>query len=227
MTHNIIITIDGPVGVGKSTVARELAQRLGFFHLDTGAMYRAVTLMAMRKGIDLADESALAKVAAEVKLELSYRNGELYVYCNEEDVTQAIRSPEVSRNTSPVSDVIAVRQIMVEQQRAFAKKYERLIAEGRDIGTVVFPTARWKFYLDAALQERAKRRLLQLQQTSLGFNLTIEEVLQSIIERDQRDRSRSYGPLRVATDAIIIDTTSISQQEVVNIITELVRGDIQ
>lgn len=227
MPENIIIAIDGPVGVGKSTVARELAHRLGFFHLDTGAMYRAVTLMAMQKGIDLTDEAALAKIAAEIKLELSYRNGKLYVYCNNQDVTDAIRLPEVSRNTSPVSDVVAVRQMMVEQQRAFARKYERLIAEGRDIGTVVFPTARWKFYLDAALPERARRRLLQLQQSSAGFNLTMEEVLQSIVERDQRDRSRSYGPLRVAADAIIIDTTNISQNEVVNIIAELVRGDIQ
>jgi len=227
MGRHIVIAIDGPVGVGKSTVAKELARRFGFFHLDTGAMYRSVTLSALQRGIDLNDESALSQLAGEIKIDLVYQNDELIVFCDGQDVSQAIRSPEVSASTSPVSDVLGVRKQLVSQQRAIAKKHARVVAEGRDIGTVVFPRTPWKFYLDATLEERAKRRLLQLKLSRPDLQLDIEAIIASTAERDRRDRSRPFGPLRVAKDAIVIDTTHISKERVVSIIASIIQPELQ
>ncbi len=210
-----VITIDGPVGVGKSTVARHVAAELGYFHIDTGAMYRTVTLAAMERHVNLADEVALTKLAQSLKIELKCADGQLRVYCNGRNVTVAIRQPEVSKNTSPVADVIGVRQCMVEQQRQLGLA-QPSVCEGRDIGTVVFPDARWKFYLDASLDERTKRHAQQLRE--LGSQVELEELKQAIRSRDQRDRNRPYGPLRVARDAIIIETSGIGQDEVTRII---------
>ena len=227
MGKHIVIAIDGPVGVGKSTVAKELARRFGFFHLDTGAMYRTVTLSALQRGIDLNDESALSQLAGEIKIDLVYQNDELIVFCDGQDVSQAIRSPEVSASTSPVSDVLGVRKQLVSQQRAIAKKHARVVAEGRDMGTVVFPRTPWKFYLDATLEERAKRRLLQLKLSRPDLQLDIEAIIASTAERDRRDRSRPFGPLRVAKDAIVIDTTHIGKERVVSIIASIIQPELQ
>lgn len=227
MSKHIVIAIDGPVGVGKSTVAKELARRFGFFHLDTGAMYRTVTLCALQRGIDLNDELALSQLAGEITIELIYQNDKLIVLCDGQDVSDAIRSPEVSASTSPVSDVIGVRKRLVSQQRAIARKHARVVAEGRDIGTVVFPRTPWKFYLDATLEERAKRRFLQLKQSRPDLQLDFESVIASTAERDRRDRSRPFGPLRVAKDAIVIDTTFISREQVVSIIASILQPEIQ
>jgi cytidylate kinase len=210
-----VVALDGPVGVGKSTVARILAHDLGYLYVDTGAMYRAVTLEAMRRAIDLADESALAELARSLSLRLEQRDDHLAVFCNDEDVTEAIRAPEVSRNTSPIADVRGVREEMVRQQRLLGLR-QNCVMEGRDIGTVIFPDAQWKFYLDASIEERVQRRARQLAEK--GTPADLQTVRAELIRRDERDRSRPFGPLRVAPDSIVIDTTMLDERQVVAII---------
>ncbi len=222
MGETIIITIDGTVGVGKSTVARALARRLGYFHLDTGAMYRTVTLMASRRGLDLDDASALTALARDITIEMEYRDESLVVLCDGEDISRAIRTPEVSANTSPVSDVRGVREQLVTQQRDIAQRHGKVVAEGRDMSTVVFPDADWKFYLDANISVRTHRRYKQLQQDSPGTDVSFEEIMRSLIQRDNRDRARPFGPLRVSGDAIVIDTSGISQERVIAIMAGMV-----
>lgn len=217
-----IITVDGPVGVGKSSVAKEVAKRLNYYHLDTGATYRVVTYEAMRRNIPLSDEKLLTKLAESLEIELNYDEGKLTVYCNSEDVSDAIRDPAVSKNTSPVADCIGVRRAMGQFQRKLGVE-GHIVSEGRDIGTVIFPEAKWKFYLDAKLEERAKRRFLQLQQW--GKTPSLEQEINSIITRDKRDRSRPYGPLRIPKDAAIIDTTLYSLEQVVDIIISIVGSE--
>jgi cytidylate kinase len=178
-------------------------------------MYRTVTLAAMERHVNLADEAALSQLAESLKIELKYVDGRLLVLCEGHNVTVAIRQLDVSKNTAPVADVIGVRQCMVKQQRQLGLA-QPSVCEGRDIGTVVFPDARWKFYLDASLDERTKRHAKHLRE--LGSQVDLEELKQAIRVRDRRDRSRPYGPLRVAPDAVIIDTSGIGQDEVTRII---------
>ena len=215
-----VVTIDGPVGVGKSSVAKEVASRLGYTHIDTGAMYRAVTLAAMKNKIPFSDQSALTRTADESRIELIYNKGELTVLLNGEDVTTEIRDPEVSRNTSPVADTEGVRKKLVSLQREMGLKAPSVL-EGRDISTVVFPDAFWKFYLDASVEERVLRRLRQLR--NAGKEVEFENIREGILQRDLRDRSRDYGPLRAAPDAFIIDTTTLNREEVVNLILSFVK----
>jgi cytidylate kinase len=210
-----IITLDGPVGVGKSAVARKLSRKLGFRHIDTGAMYRAVTLEAMQRGIDLHDPDALGALANDCEIELVYHGEELTVILNGRDVTLAIRDPEVSRNTSPVADAPGVRHKLVSLQRNLGLQGPSVL-EGRDISTVVFPDAFWKFYLDASLEERTRRRVRQLQ--AAGKSAGFEETRNAVHYRDTRDCSRSYGPLLIAQDAIVIDTTTLSEDEVIGLL---------
>jgi len=215
MTVYHVITLDGPVGVGKSSIARILSRILGYRHIDTGAMYRAVTLAAMEQNIDLEDEQALTQLAQRCDIKLVYDSERLAVFLDGRDVTEAIRDPLVSRNTSPVADTQGVRQRLVALQRSLGLEGPSIL-EGRDISTVVFPDAFWKFYLDASLEERTRRRILQLK--AVGKEADFQATLQSIRYRDLRDRSRSYGPLLVAQDAIVIDTTFLGEQEVVRLI---------
>jgi len=222
MFYNVI-TIDGPVGVGKSSVAGNLAKRLGWRHIDTGAMYRAVTLAAMRRNIDLDDAEALTALAHACNINLMYDGNNIIIYLDGEDVTEAIRDPEVSRNTSPVSETAGVREEMVALQRQLGMQGSSIM-EGRDIGTVVFPDAFWKFYLDASLDERTHRRVRQLQST--GKFIDFNETRDAIRQRDERDRSRSYAPLRIAPDAIIIDTTRLTAEEVVRLLLTFVKTGI-
>ena len=221
MTIFNVITLDGPVGVGKSSVAAELAARLGYRHVDTGAMYRCVTLAAMREGTPLSDEQALSDLAACCDIRLIYNMDSLTVLLNGEDVSAAIRDPEVSRNTSAVADAIGVRKRLVSLQRDLGLQGPSIL-EGRDIGTIVFPDAFWKFYLDAALEERTRRRVLQLE--AAGKKVDFQDTMEAIRIRDQRDRARPWGPLAVAPDAIVIDTTSLSQNQVVNTILTFIRS---
>lgn len=214
MIYNVI-TLDGPVGVGKSAVARQVAQRLGWRHVDTGAMYRAVTLAAMRRNLDLSDASALTNLTKESEIRLVYSGDVLTVFLDGEDVTTAIRDPEVSKNTSPVSETAGVRERLVSLQRDLGMQGPSVM-EGRDIGTVVFPDAFWKFYLDASLEERTRRRVHQLQ--AAGKNVDFDETREAIKKRDERDRSRSWGPLRIAADSIVIDTTCLAEEEVIRLI---------
>lgn len=215
-----IITIDGPVGVGKSSVAKKVARILNYNHLDTGATYRVVTLEAMKQGVPLDNQQALTQLAKSLKIGLNYIDGKLHVYCNDKEVTDEIRDPEVSRNTSPVADCIGVRRAMGELQRKLGA-LGNVVCEGRDMGTVIFPEAELKFYLDGNIEERANRRCLQLKE--MGKESNLEKEMQSVITRDMRDRTRPDGSLKVADGAIIIDTTMFDEDEVVDIIVEFAK----
>ncbi|MFH1903456.1 MAG: (d)CMP kinase [Candidatus Omnitrophota bacterium] len=215
---NYIIAIDGPAGAGKSTVAKSLAQKLGFFYLDTGALYRTLTYKALQKGLDLENEKALAALAQETKIDLQDKVGGLHVFMDGQEVTDQIRFPEVSRNTFYIARSPEVRQAILPLQRKFAERAS-LVAEGRDTTTVVFPDATLKVYLDANLETRAKRRGKDL--TKAGVEQSITKIAEEVAERDNHDRSRSVAPLRQAEDAFYLDTTNLSITEVVERLTSL------
>lgn len=216
----MIIAIDGPSGAGKSTVAKALAKRLGFLYIDTGAMYRAIALEMRKRAIKPEDEHALTQLVASVHLSFLNEGTESRLLCNGEDITQAIRTPEISRYASEISKSPIVRQALVRIQREMGQK-GRVVLEGRDIGTVVFPDAEVKFYLDASPEERAKRRYKELLEKGLAVDF--EETLREVIERDRNDMSRSLSPLRKAEDALLIDSTGRSVEEVVEEMVRLVR----
>ena len=211
----MVITVDGPAAAGKSTVARALARRLGFRYLDTGAMYRAATWKALSAGVDVRDPAALAGAVAGCRIELLPAQAGGRVLCDGRDVTAEIRSPEVTQNVYRLADEPAVRKILIEQQRAFASGRD-LVAEGRDQGTEVFPDAAVKFYLDASLEERSRRRL----KDAAGRGLTLGEVMAQLAERDGRDRARPMGALRQVQDMVRIDSTDMSVDEVVEAMLE-------
>ncbi|CUU03717.1 MAG: (d)CMP kinase [Fimbriimonadales bacterium] len=199
----IVIAIDGPAGSGKSTLAKNLAQALGFVYLDTGAMYRALALKAQRLGIRPDDAERLAQLAESLAVEFRRdASGEQRVYLDGEDVSEAIRTPEVSNLASQISVHKGVRQAMVARQRAIGAQVSGLVAEGRDTTTVVFPNATLKIFLTASPEERARRRQHQLQMQ--GIEVPYEQVLQEILERDQRDSTRAESPLTEAPDAVRI-----------------------
>jgi cytidylate kinase len=205
----MIITIDGPAGSGKSSAAKALAQRLGFEMLDTGAMYRAVALAITRAGVDLGDEKQLRRLLSTVHIEMPPQR----VLLNGEDITGAIRTPDVSVLASKAAAIGAVREYLVGLQRAIAQG-RNIVCEGRDQGTVVFPDAARKFFFTADRTERAQRRLKELVQK--GQNATLESVLAEQDARDQRDASRDISPLRPAPDAIIIDSTHLTLEQVLD-----------
>ena len=198
-----VVTIDGPAGSGKSTVANRLAAELGWRMLDTGAMYRVITLAAIRAGADLRDDASLANIVANVVIKLHPGR----VLLDGEDVSQAIRSVDVTRATSAVADRPSVRQRLVELQREFAREYD-VVTEGRDQGTVVFPDALRKFFLTASLEERARRRLAEF--VERAEDTTLEAVMEDVRTRDDRDASRAIAPMKPAPDARLIDTTGLS-----------------
>jgi len=205
-----IIAIDGPAGAGKTTTAKEVARRLGFMHLDTGAMYRAIALKALRTGCNLNDPRDLAALAETTNVEIRHAEGTQRIFLNGADVTDEIRTPEVSKAVSPVSEVRQVRNRMVTLQRKLGQG-GGVVAEGRDIGTVVFPDAELKIFLTADLKERTRRRRLDLER--LGLNADFEALEAQIVERDQRDQNRDNSPLKKAADAIVLDTTNLSFEE--------------
>ncbi len=218
-----LVAIDGPVGVGKSSVATGLAARLGWQHLDTGAMYRAVALLALQSRTDPTDEAACMGLARGMQFEFKTAEGGQRAIVNGEDASEAIRSHEVTEAVSSIADLVAVREELGRRQRAMGLA-SRSVAEGRDMGTVVFPEARWKIFLEAAPLERARRRGAQFE--AEGSAMDNEALLASIAERDRRDRSRSVGALRVADDAIMLDTTGLTLDRVVGIMESIIRAGV-
>lgn len=194
------IAIDGPAGAGKSTIAKIIAERTGILYLDTGAMYRAITYGALKAGIDWQDQQSIIDIAANSRITFDQNR----VILNGEDITEAIRMPEVSKHTSDVAVISEVREILVNEQRRIAAGTS-VIMDGRDIGSVVLPDADYKFYLDATVRERAQRRLKEFEDK--GLTKTLQEVERDIAQRDYNDMHRKAGPLVCVPDAVVIDTT--------------------
>ncbi len=207
----MIIAIDGPSGAGKSTLAKRLAKELNFVYLDTGAMYRALALKVLREGIDLADDARLAELVRVTEIGLQEQRGRLEVLLDGRDVAIEIRTPEVSQMSSKVSALRVVRARMLELQRAMGRR-DGVVAEGRDIGTVIFPAAEVKIFLDASIRERARRRYDELKTAGRAVNFA--ETLREIEERDKRDSERDLAPLCKAEDALLIDSSNVNADQV-------------
>ena len=209
----MIIAIDGPAGAGKSTVAKIIAKKLGFLYIDTGAMYRAITLKALDQEIDIKDSSALVDIAHSASINLDNdQDGSVRVFLNGKEVTKDIRSARISRYVSDVAKIKEVRQIMLKLQRQLGLKSDAVL-DGRDIGTVVFPDAQKKFYIDADFKERVQRRYKELNE--LGENVTPQDIERDLCNRDRIDSNRKFAPLKKADDAIYVATTHMTIEEVV------------
>ena len=213
------VGIDGPVGAGKSTVADAVAAKLGILHLDTGAMYRALGLTAIRRTMDLQDEQAIVALCNSLNFAVTHEADGQHTFVEGEDVTGLIRTPEVSMAASTVSRYADVRKAMVRLQQKLASETDMLL-DGRDICTTVLPNATAKIYLTASAEERARRRFLEMQ--SKGSTDTFEEVLEAVIKRDEQDMNRPVEPLRQAEDAILVDSTNLTFDEVVDTILRIV-----
>jgi cytidylate kinase len=216
----IVVAIDGPAGSGKSSTAREVARHLGFTYVDTGAMYRSVTLAAIRRNVDARDEAQVTQIAKQSRIRFKWINGRYCTFLNNEDVSEAIRSSEVAKQVSPISAIPGVRRVMAERQRQMARD-GNIVMEGRDIGTNVFPNANFKFYLDADIRVRAKRR--EKDYRGLGQSLTLEQIVGELEKRDRIDSSRQHSPLKKAEDAVTIDTTYLTFEEQVGKIVKLIQ----
>ncbi|MBX7451940.1 (d)CMP kinase [Mycolicibacterium sp. 3033] len=225
MSRALVIAIDGPAGTGKSTVARGLASALGASYLDTGAMYRIVTLAALRRGVDLGDADAIAGAVADVELSVGHDPGEDRSFLAGEDVSTEIRGDAVTKAVSAVSAVPAVRTRLVELQRTLAGGADDVVVEGRDIGTVVLPDADVKIFLTASAEERARRR--NDQNVANGLPDDYEAVLADVKRRDHLDSTRPVSPLRAADDAAVVDTSDMTQSEVIAFLTDLVERTAQ
>ncbi len=220
MSKNLIVAIDGTAGSGKSTSAKLVASRLNCLYIDTGAMYRAITFLAIRNKI-LDDEKLIISLAEESEIKLEFVDGETKVFVNDEDLTGNIRTAEVNRHVSDVSRIKEVRKIMVAMQRKMGSKSNGVVMEGRDITTVVFPNADVKIFLTASLDERASRRVKEFVEN--GTEVKLDTIKNNLIERDRIDSNREVSPLTQAPDAIVVDTTKYTIEEQVNIILEAVK----
>ncbi len=212
---NLIIAIDGPVGSGKSTLARRVAALLGYTYIDTGAMYRSVALKALRRQISLDDTTQLTSLARETRIDLRAEDGTQRVFLDGEDVTVAIRTPEVAQAASKIAVVPALRKVLVAEQRRAGER-GGVVMEGRDIGSVVFPDAQLKIFLTASPEIRAERRWREHQQK--GDAIDIARTLEEVRERDRRDRERSASPLVQAHDAVLVDSTAMEPDEVARLV---------
>lgn len=213
MNTPLIIAVDGPSGAGKSSSSRLLAERLGYRYIDTGALYRAVGLLALERGVSPEDQAGLAALCEDLSVRFVSGPEGVRLLLNDRDITAEIRRPEVSQMASKVSAQPVVRQRLLTVQRELGKG-GGVVVEGRDIGTVVFPDADVKFYLDASPEERGRRRYAELQHA--GASVSLPGTIQDMAERDQRDRERAHAPLRRAADAVVVDTTALTLAEVVN-----------
>lgn len=216
----MVIAIDGPSGAGKSTLAKRLARDLGFMYLDTGAMYRALALKILRQGVDLADAEALGAVVEKTEIDMIEENHHLRLLLDGEEVSGLIRNPEVSQMASKASALKVVRQRMLELQRTLGGR-GKVVAEGRDIGTVVFPEADVKVFLDASAAERARRRYNELR--AAGQDVNLAETVREMEERDKRDSERDLAPLRKADDAVMIDSSNLSADAVAHRVMQIIR----
>jgi len=212
-----VIAIDGPAGAGKSTVAKLVAKKLGFLYVDTGAMYRALTLKAINEKISFSDEKKLIEMAGNTSIELQ-DDTNYKVFLDGKDVSTAIRTEEVSKGTQFIASILPIREILWKMQRDLRERYN-IVMEGRDIGSKVFPDAQLKIFLDASVKERAKRRYLQLKEMGIEGDLRMIE--KEILERDEKDRKRSISPLVQLPDAVYIDTTGMTIPQVVESIVNL------
>lgn len=219
----ISVAMDGPVGAGKSSVARESAKKLGFIYVDTGALYRGVALYTVRKGVKDTDEDYAQKVEAllpEINVEIKIENGEQHIFLCGEDVSEEIRLPEISMAASSVSPIPAVRAFLLELQRDIAKK-NNVLMDGRDIGTVVLPEAQVKIFITAKPEIRAKRRFAEL--VNKGVDTTFEQVLNDLNRRDYQDSHRAVAPLKMAEGAVLLDTSELDFEQSVESVVELVK----
>lgn len=229
----VVVTIDGPAGAGKSSVAQELAERLGLDFLDTGAMYRAVAWLALQAEVDLADviasEPMVMQVVAPTQIKFNWQTKPprvLVDYPEMTDVTERIRDADITRVVSIVARMPSVRLELVKRQRRVRDAHPRLVTEGRDQGSVVFPDAQVILYLDASPEERAQRRARQLIESGRSENVDVQLVLNEILKRDEMDRNRDHGPLRTPENAIIVDTSAMSEEAVVSYLEALVRREL-
>lgn len=224
MSNNVTnVAIDGPAGAGKSTVSRAAAKAVGYIYVDTGALYRAVGVNALRNGIDTKDKPAVAATLADISVDLVFENGEQKVLLNGEDVSTEIRTPPASMAASDVSAVPEVRAFLFDLQRDIAAR-NNCIMDGRDIGTVVLPDAKVKIFLTASPEERAMRRYKEL--IEKGNDVNYEEVLEDLVQRDYNDSHREIAPLKPAEDGVILDTTGMSLEESVNAIIEIIKEKV-
>lgn len=215
----INVAIDGPAGAGKSSIARAVASGLGYIYVDTGALYRAIAYYAISRQADLKVSSQIISLLGEIDIALRHENGEQRVFVNSQDVSDLIRSPEVSMGASAVSAVPEVRSFLLDLQRKIAAG-NNVIMDGRDIGTVVLPDAQLKIYLTASVEERAARRYAQIKDVQTGIK--IEDICADIIKRDNADMNRETAPLRQAEDAVLIDSTDMTIDQVIEKICELI-----
>jgi CMP/dCMP kinase len=218
----MIVAIDGPSGAGKSTLAKHIAKELGFTYLDTGAIYRALALKILRRGVDLDDTAALNAIVNDSDIDLRGRNGQLQVFLDGEDVSAAIRTPEVSQMASKASAIAMVRRRLLDLQRALGRR-DNVVAEGRDIGTVVFPGAQVKIYLDASIEERARRRCDELR--AAGREVSLAETISEMEERDKRDSQRDIAPLRKADDAFVLDSSGLTAEGVAEKVLQIIKSE--
>jgi cytidylate kinase len=216
----LIIAIDGPSAAGKSTLAKRLAKELGFTYLDTGAMYRALALKVLREGIDIGNDGMLTELIGSTEIDLVETEGKLRVLLDGRDVSELIRTPEVSQMASKASALKTVRRWMLVLQRALGQRGD-VVAEGRDIGTVVFPDAEVKIYLDASAQERARRRVEELRRA--GRQVSLDETLREMVERDKRDSERDLAPLCKADDAVAIDSSALDAEALAQTVMQEIR----
>lgn len=211
----LVIAIDGPAASGKSTTSKLTAERLGYLHVDTGAMYRAMTLKVLEQHIDVNDEAKIGQLAEQTEIRLEQVKGTLKVLLDNRDVSDAIRSQKVTKAVSAVSSFKVVREVMVREQRRMGE-HGGIVLEGRDIGTVVFPDADLKIFMIAQVEERARRRQIELQKQQV--DIPLQQLVDEIIERDGKDSKRDISPLRKADDAIVLDTSNLSIEQQVEFI---------
>lgn len=220
--RNVVIAIDGPAGAGKSTVAQILAQRLNYNYIDTGAMYRAIAWKVFSKQLDITNTQAINEMIKETCISLVYRNGKTTVLVDDCNVSEAIRSPEISVLVPKIAQIKEVRDAMLQLQRKMAEN-ESVVMDGRDIGTHVLPKANVKIFLTASIEERANRRWKEL--TEKGFSIKLDELKLEIANRDKADSERTIAPLKKAEDAILVDTTGLSIEKAVESIINIVRRE--